>query len=147
MPNRRENVREADRLIFKGGRYEKRTFRNVRKTEELDCRSSTERTLSQKATDLDVEYQNFGRYLIDYMGMKDRLYSAGMEKAILQMVDIHWGGPKGGWEIAPFRSNGRGRSERYQEIEAYSRIRRSVSPEFLNGEMGETHPEMDKKHG
>ena len=47
-----------------------------------------EMTLRKKETDLGGEYQNIGRYLVDYMRTKVKLYSIEMEEPIAVMMDI-----------------------------------------------------------
>ena len=45
-------------------------------------------TLGKKETYMDVEYQNSWKHLIDYLKMKDKMYSSDMEEAILVMMDL-----------------------------------------------------------
>ena len=53
-----------------------------------------ETTLRKNASDLDGGYRNIGRYLVDYMRVKDKLYSIDVEEAISVMDDIRTGDRK-----------------------------------------------------
>lgn len=61
---------------FQNGRFESRTSRDVRKTEESAFRSMIGKAWRRKTTEIDKEFQKFGRYMVDYMKVRDMKYIA-----------------------------------------------------------------------
>ena len=71
--------------MFADGGSKCRTSRDVRKSkEEMDNRTPLATASGETADELDDDYQVSGRYRVNYMRTKDKLYRSDMEKAILK---------------------------------------------------------------
>ena len=64
-------------------------FREVRKIEALDRRSLIGMRLAGRTTSIDIQYRDFGRYTIGYLGIQDSEYSTDTEEAIMRRANLH----------------------------------------------------------
>ena len=95
-------------------------------------------TSREKANDLDVEYQDFGKHLVRYAKMKDRLYIAEMEELIVTPT-VRWKqDEKVDGRLARFGLPGgdsrNGEAKWRKGDAAHFQVRFHIFPEWQNGD-------------